>query len=257
MKLLLLLGIFLFAKFITAKVICDFSDRFIKIREDVREKISSNGLIYAIVDYVVLKNFSEGYPIDNLKFLTNFEIDLKIPAVVTYSARAHYHEMYIYSSHGDIGIGYLNFTTHTLDISHEFLNEDECSGLNPSNTIHWTDDWSDPHCFLLFVCEVRKPSQTLPYGVRRKIIILTDRMHNRSKINSYMLRNNYTRKFVEFSEFGSRGFCICDDINFYLNDCTEKENQKDPEVIYHFVIIMLNFVLLFINYEIYCCLIGE
>jgi hypothetical protein len=241
---------------------CDFSDRYKKIREDVRAWIDSHGSIYAIVDYTVLVNASKGYLENNVKFLTQFDITLKSPVIAFFNSKHLSYEMFIYSSEGNIGIAYLNFTPYTIETKTEFLKDDDCASKFQPMAIYWMDSWNDPHCFLLFACEVHKSKDPKrSYMVKKKLIILTDNQHNQSMVNFYISKNNYTRKYAKFDEFTSRGFCVCDDIKFYLEECGQQKNKdaEDPkvkELKYQFGIILLTFIVLFVVYEIYCCLMS-
>lgn len=259
MNLFQILELLLTVNIVHAKVNCNLTHRYVKNRADVRDKINSNDLSFAIVDYAVLRNFSviKDYS-RHIRFLTDFNNELKSPAIAVYLKRMQWFEMYIYSNNGDIAMGYLNFTFQSMEINNDFLKNEQCANQLQLGARFWFNTWSkEPHCFLLFTCEILHSTEG-SYLVRPRLIFLADENHNQSMVNFYLSKKNYTRKFAKFSEFESSGICICNDIEYYLNDCEEKEViSPDSEDHYHFVIFSLVFIGLFVNYEIYWFLIGS
>lgn len=237
-----------------AEVNCNTSKSFVRQREHLRTWIKDFGSIYTIVDYAILKNFSNKPP-HAFHFITNFEVDLRIPAVILINSDKNF-EMFAVSSKSNDAFGNLNLISRTVHVNPDFLQSEECASFNPLTAVHFLDNWSESHCFALWTCKISTTSQeNTIYEVTNELIIWTNKAHNRSMINRYISGGNVTRKFVKFSEFDEEGFCVCEKMQRYLNDCHDVETEEDPDVKYHFMLITLTFLMLFLAYEIYCYLI--
>lgn len=239
-----------------AEVHCDSSKRYVQIRENLRGYIDLFGSIYSIVDFYVLKNYSTIPPRtseqSHFEFLTNFDITLKVPVTLAYSTRFKSFDLFVYSNQGDIAAGKLNLTLNKIDTYQEYLKSENCTTATTQPAIILKDNWSDPHCFLMFACEVFKSSQK--YHVKKRILILADKNHNRTMINRYLIFREFTKRFMNFTEFGEhRGMCVCDKIAYYLNDCDYALIIDDLELMLpHFGIILISLIGLYFVHEIYC-----
>lgn len=82
---------------------------------------------------------------------------------------------------------------------------------------------------MLFACHLNKSEQKKSFDIERKIIFFTDNVENFKNLNTIGTK----RKHLKFDEFDKTGFCICDELNYYLNNCKEikKETNCDGYII--------------------------
>lgn len=239
-----------------AKVNCSNNQKFVDIREHLRGFIDVFGSFYTIVDFLVLKNYSKIPPksshLNNLEFLVNFDIPLTVPPLLAFNSKTHLYEAIIFSNQKSPTIGSLNVTYGTLDFYREFLKSEQCTFEIPQHATLLKDNWEDPHCFLMFACKLFKSPKG--YKIKKQILILADQEHNRTTINRYLSRKDYIQRFLNFTEFGEHhGWCMCDKLAYYINDCNHFNNVENLEMMLpHFGVILLTLIALFLTHEVYC-----
>jgi hypothetical protein len=85
---------------------------------------------------------------------------------------------------------------------------------------------------MLFTCHVKRGETVGTYDIEKHVVFMTqgERSFSEEEINTCILSSVLgTTHFPAFPEFDMKGFCICDKLNYYLNDCLWEEKQEEVE----------------------------
>lgn len=110
-------------------------------------------------------------------------------------------------------------------------------------------NFDTPICLMLFNCHVEKTDTQGFYDIKKEIIFYVNKSFNDSMIQNCIDKIGLKRKFLKFDEFDQQGWCVCDELTYYLNDC--KEIKWDFTPLINVIIFVIAFILMMIAIEIF------
>ncbi|KAG5669250.1 hypothetical protein PVAND_017142 [Polypedilum vanderplanki] len=249
----------------TSKVICNNTTKFLQNRSFIRNTIKNNTSIFFIVSYEIL---DESLINDRYEHL--FARKRKF-----YQVPMMIFESPIYSNIFDIlipnGKETIYFYQNVLHkspvetISKIFLyGQDSCDKNEKIEMYQLLKTSNLSGCsHLFFTCRVSKTENFGILNVKKQILVLTkgEIKLSDSDINECLKKGKKIEN-PDFLEFDSHGFCICDDLEFYLNDCSDEIKKEEiiDENYYKIIgygIIFMTFISLFVSIQIFDFMIEE
>ncbi|KAG5667870.1 hypothetical protein PVAND_015837 [Polypedilum vanderplanki] len=151
-------------------------------------------------------------------------------------------------------------------INKNFLSGDFC--MEKSYQTEYYQLWQESNvtgCSLaMFVCHVAPTNLENKFSSTKEILILTkgEKVLGENEIKACFESKIYMNG-LKFMEFKSKGLCICDDMDYYINDCENENgnffenNDDDFTYIYGIVGTVGIFILILFIAAFYDCLIEN
>lgn len=250
MKIFFLTGFVLLFAQINCSVRCSENSKSVQERQLMRKALNNGNSFFAITDYAVLDESVNISGVPEVVRLIHLSKGYHVPILfIKYRNEQNTFMVKMFSN-------MVTFTSTEQRIKvdsspsnlKEFLNSEKC--IEIVSNIAWHVQSKNSFLIVMIACHMSPSKNPGQYLTEKKLIFLTDENFNRSIIENFDAKKSLKRKFLEFSEFDSKGFCICDGLANYVNDCPREENIKgDFKIVILFVIFIAAVLILFKIYQ--------
>lgn len=260
MKIFKLSLFFLLISEIKAFAYCNSSLEISLIRQKIRNTAKNYKTLTLVTDFAIYKNFS-----NNL---------IKSDSVLLKFLEVSIHKRFPLLAIGEFNeneFDFLHFTAagswHNMrnEIKIEIVstipsfNVDICFSEGVESKIMYYD-FGTPICIKLFACELSNPGiykRWIPSN--KKIIYMMNIDMIKKNTASILYKNqHYEQKFLTFDEFDEQGLCICDYVDYYINDCKDIKGRKKESFGIYLYLILVGVIFTFLLIcEIYSCMIRK
>jgi hypothetical protein len=125
----------------------------------------------------------------------------------------------------------------------KFMENQKCSN-EKVDVKRFVVNSSESFCIVLTAYHIQQTSFSIN-SISKNLIFLMDQNFNQSAENFDV--RNFIRENLEFSEFDEKGFCICDELLNYINECSYDENAH----CFNFFLIIGLIILFYVISEIF------
>jgi hypothetical protein len=250
MNLLNILSFLLVCKEISCSVKCFEDENFAIIRKRINLHFKghnkNHNSIYFVADYAILNETlsAKTQPKINTFYST---ISLRFPIFMPkYTEIIDFYVLNVYLDNA----GYFSDAFHIKEISEpsnsaysKIVENDKCSDEKVFVKKFLTDS-IDSFNIALTACHFEPLKKPGSFNITKNLILFVNQNFTQSeKFDA----KNYIHRNFEYPEFDKKGFCLCDDLLIYINDCHDEEKF----LLYNLVLIIGIIILLFVVYVIF------
>lgn len=236
----------IFIPIINCSVRCHTGTKYVKTRKFIKNELMNQNSVVIVTDYSTFQNSTrESDDKSFIKFLyasTNFEVP------IVFVNKTKNNDMFIIKFHSNM-VSYSNFGLEIIseDVKkNNGLNRENCAD-EKLNMKHWRIKSELSFCLAMYSCHIFTFSNR--NDIKKELIFLTDEHFNISLSQAFISSKNFERKKLTFLEFDQQGFCICDDVLNYINDCKIKEKKIN---LFNFIVpVLVLIIVILIIFEIH------
>lgn len=242
-----LIILFLASVEINAKVVCNSTQERSTVKNIIKSAIKSSNTVFIVTDYSVSINATTnlGKKIGFLKFLDFPKRADALPLMIAEKKEMNttFYDLTLFSN-VMVNINGGKFFLNQAIINTNFEDEDKCLDNDTSSMIMFFD-FGKPICIKLYACILSKNNHLT--SSNKKIIYLMD-SSMRGNNDEVKIPNDFERKFFIFDEFDEQGLCMCNLIDFYIEDC-KGFSERNNNVWIHYLIVIGGLAVLILVWE--------
>jgi hypothetical protein len=248
MKIFLLLIFLYFCQKISCRVNCSPEKKYVKNRKLIKTTLREKTPVYFMLDYAVFNETSINKKGNFLIKVFNTTEKFWFPFLMTKDQKLGHYSFKAFSNRNGYITNGLNMTEvneNSKNAYKSFLEREKCSE-EKIKVKKFVVNSSESFCFAFISCHIEATKNNEDYSITKSLIFLVNRNLNQS-YNLNLYAKNFIYKNVKFPEFDEKGFCVCDDLLYYMNDCQEDKLFT----LFNFFLILGVIVLFYVINEIY------
>jgi hypothetical protein len=211
----------------------------VRTRQFIRTELSYQSSVYFVTDYATAKeNITTNEP-----FVKFFQASKSFFVPILFINTSDSFTIKFHSNLVSHNTAKVNITMIDLKRG-SFLNNEKCA-KSDLTVKEWIINSEVLFCFAMFACHVQPSGE-----IEKELIFLMNDQFNRSIIKNFETSNYFKRKSLSFDEFEYKGFCICDYVTTYINECAIEVNDKLSNM-YSIISGIILFLTIFVVLHVY------
>jgi hypothetical protein len=238
-------------------VICDNSSKRRELRHKMRMKIKNQKFAFFVTDFAVLFETIDRESYEPFFMKSNSYFLMPISFIKSVKLE-NFYEIFIPTNFTSFNVAQALYQSHLTFSDKDLIwdkMEIESRDFETTQLIQRSKNDQDPCRLIMKACTVKMALQEKTFEVKKMLIFQTKTSNAFSEsilIEQCVKNKNITWSKLKFDEFNESGFEICDDFDYYLNDC--QNNFTESNVMFSILCVLIFTLFIFYTLkELYEC----